>query len=118
MKKLIATAVAAVAFAVTVPVALAQTTPGSDTSPPVTAPRGVETGPGMMYGQGQGQGQTPAQGGTGPGMTYGQGQGSYGSGMMNGYGVGWMGGYGGIWVVILLVIVVGAVTWIVTQRRK
>jgi len=116
MKKLITTAVAAVAFAVTVPVALAQTTSGSDTSPPVTAPRGVETGPGMMYGQGQGQ--TPAQGGTGPGMTYGQGQGTYGSGMMNGYGVGWMGGYGGIWVVILLVIVVGAVTWIVTQRRK
>ena len=116
MKRLIATAVAAVAFAVTVPVALAQTSSGSDTSPPVTAPRGIETGSGMMYGQGQGQ--TPTQVGTGPGMMYGQGQGTYGSGMMSGYGVGWMGGYGGIWVVILLIVVVGAVTWIVTQKRK
>ena len=51
-------------------------------------------------------------------MTYSQGQGSNGTGMMGGYGVGWMGGYAGIWVVILLVVVVGAVTFIVMQKRK
>ena len=41
--------------------------------------------------------------------------------MMNGgmWGGGWMGGYGGIWVPTLLVIVVvGLVAWIVTQKRK
>jgi hypothetical protein len=41
--------------------------------------------------------------------------------MMNGgmWGTGWMGGYGGIWVPTLLVIVVvGLVAWIVTQKRK
>ena len=41
--------------------------------------------------------------------------------MMNGGmgGGGWMGGYGGIWVPTLLVIVVvGLVAWIVTQKRK
>lgn len=39
--------------------------------------------------------------------------------MMNdGAGFGWMGGYGGYWVPVLLVVVVGLVAWIVTQRRK
>ena len=44
--------------------------------------------------------------------------------MMNGgnggmWGDGWMGGYGGIWVPTLLVIVVvGLVAWVVTQKRK
>ena len=126
MKRRIATVVAAVAFSVTVPVALAQTTPTSDTANTTTAPRGTEMGPGMMYGQAQGQGPPPAQGlvqthtqgGNGPGMTYSQGQGSFGTGMMGGYGVGWMGGYAGIWVVILLVVVVGAVAFIVMQKRK
>ena len=115
MKRHIAAAVAAIAFAVTAPVALAQTAPGADAAPAVTSPRGNAVGPGMM----NGQAQAPTQG-VGPGMTYGQGQGNYGPGMMNGYGygAGWMGGYGGLWLVILLVVVVGAVTWIVVQKRK
>lgn len=50
-----------------------------------------------------------AQGGYGSGM---------GSGMMSGYGVGWMGGYGGILLPILLVVVVGLVAWVVTNRKK
>jgi hypothetical protein len=44
-----------------------------------------------------------------------------GGGWMGGDGGGWMSGsgYGGIWVPILLVIViVGLVGWIVTQKRK
>lgn len=48
-----------------------------------------------------------------------QGTYSMGSGMMDGYGFSGMGGYGGAWVPILLVIVVvGLVAWIVTQRKK
>lgn len=43
--------------------------------------------------------------------------GTSGDGWMNGYGM--MGGYGGIWVPALLVIVViGLVVWVVTQKRK
>ena len=43
--------------------------------------------------------------------------GTGGDGWMNGYGA--MGGYGGFWVPTLLVIViVGFVAWIVTQKRK
>lgn len=41
--------------------------------------------------------------------------------MMNGgvWSAGWMGGVGGIWMPILLVIVVvGVVTWIVAQKDK
>ena len=40
--------------------------------------------------------------------------------MMDGGGWfgGWMGGYGGVWIPILLVVVVGLLVWIVTQRRK
>jgi hypothetical protein len=41
--------------------------------------------------------------------------------MMNGNGIGggsWMGGFGGYWGPVLLVVVVGAVIWIVTQKRK
>ena len=45
------------------------------------------------------------------------GGGTGGDGWMNGYGV--MGGYGGIWVPTLIVIViVGLVAWVVTQKRK
>jgi hypothetical protein len=43
--------------------------------------------------------------------------GTGGGGWMGGSG--WMGGYGGIWVPTLLVIVVvGLVAWVVTQKRK
>ena len=43
--------------------------------------------------------------------------GTGGGGWMNGYGA--MGGYGGIWVPTLLVIVVvGFVAWVITQKRK
>ena len=43
--------------------------------------------------------------------------GTGGDGWMNGYGA--MGGYGGVWVPTLLVIVVvGFVAWVVTQKRK
>ena len=43
--------------------------------------------------------------------------GTGGGSWMNGYGA--MGGYGGIWVPTLLVIVVvGLVAWVVTQKRK
>jgi uncharacterized membrane protein len=43
--------------------------------------------------------------------------GTGGDGWMNGYGA--MGGYGGAWVPTLLVIlVVGFVAWVVTQKRK
>ena len=43
--------------------------------------------------------------------------GTGGGGWMNGYGA--MGRYGGIWVPTLLVIVVvGFVAWVVTQKRK
>lgn len=43
--------------------------------------------------------------------------GAGGGGWMNGYGA--MGGYGGPWVPTLLVIVVvGLVAWVVTQKRK
>lgn len=40
--------------------------------------------------------------------------------MMNGGmgGAGWMGGYGGYWLPVLVVVVIGLVVWIVTQRRK
>lgn len=41
--------------------------------------------------------------------------------MMNGntWGFGWMGGYGGAWMPILLVIVVvGLVVWVVSQKGK
>ncbi len=51
----------------------------------------------------------PAQGGYGPGN-------GMGSGMMGG---GWMGGYGGFWLpVLLLVVVVGLVAWVVSQKKK
>jgi hypothetical protein len=43
--------------------------------------------------------------------------GAAGDGWMNGYGA--MGGYGGIWVpTLLVVLVVGFVAWVVTQKRK
>jgi hypothetical protein len=43
--------------------------------------------------------------------------GSAGGGWMGGYGG--MAGYGGIWgPVLLVVVVVGLVAWIVTQKRK
>jgi hypothetical protein len=43
--------------------------------------------------------------------------GAGGDGWMNGYGA--MGGYGGIWVpTLLVVVVVGLVAWVVTQKRK
>lgn len=56
----------------------------------------------------------PSQGG--PGQSgYGMGPGMMGSY----YGFGWMGGYGGIWAPILLVIVVaGAVAWVVARNKK
>lgn len=39
--------------------------------------------------------------------------------MMNGgWHGGWMGGSGGVWIPILLVVIVGLLVWIVTQRRK
>lgn len=42
--------------------------------------------------------------------------------MMNGsgmWGSGWMGGYGGGWLPILLVIVIiGLVVWVISQKRK
>lgn len=39
--------------------------------------------------------------------------------MMNGgWHGGWMGGYGSVWIPILLVVIVGLLVWIVTQRRK
>lgn len=40
--------------------------------------------------------------------------------MMNGgvWGGSWMGGYGGFWMPILLVVVVGAVVWVILQKRK
>jgi len=41
--------------------------------------------------------------------------------MMNGntWGFGWMGGYGGVWMPILLVVVVvGLVLWVVSQKGK
>ncbi len=51
----------------------------------------------------------PAQGGYGPGN-------GMGPGMMGG---GWMGGYGGFWLpVLLLVVVVGFVVWVVSQKKK
>ncbi len=56
----------------------------------------------------------PAQGGYGPGN-------GMGSGMMSGgwMGSGWMGGYGGFWLpVLLLVVVVGFVAWVVSQKKK
>ena len=38
-------------------------------------------------------------------------------GWMNGYGA--MGGYGGIWVpTLLIIVVVGLVAWVVSQKRK
>jgi hypothetical protein len=121
-KLTIAAAITALAIAVTVPFALAQTVPNS-----APAPRGDETGAGMMYGQArapsQGQAQGPAQGGYGPNMMYGQAQtpgqeqsqvpapgsaqgpaqAGYGPGMMygqgqGGYGPGMMGGYGAGWM--------------------
>ena len=116
-----ATALAAMAIAVTIPVALAQTTPNADTAPPATAQRSYETGPGMMNGQvqGQGPGQTQSRSGTGTGMAIEPGQGVAGPGMMGGYGTGWMGGgYGGIWGPIVLVVGVGLVALIVMQKRK
>lgn len=79
-KRTVAATLAAVAIAVSIPLALAQ----------------MGGGPGMMGGYG------PGQGGYGPGMMYGygQGQGGYGPGMMGGYGgygmgPGMMHGYGG-----------------------
>ena len=147
-KLTLASAIAAVAIAVTAPFTFAQATPNADTAPPAASSRSYEgTGPDMMYSQaqgpgpaqaqgpmqgqgpvqgqgpmqGQGPGQGPAQGGYGPGMMSGQeqGQGGYGSSMMGGYGTGWMGGYGGIWLPIVLVLVVaGLVVWVVKQRSK
>jgi len=45
------------------------------------------------------------------------GQGAYGPVMMDGFGVGWMGGYGSLSVAMLLVVVVGAVAFIVMQKQ-
>jgi len=42
---------------------------------------------------------------------------AYGPVMMGGFGVGWMGGYGSLSVVMLLVVVVGAVAFIVRQKQ-
>ena len=116
MKRLtVATTLVAVAFAVTVPVVLAQATSGADTAQSAATPRGNEVGPGVMYGQGQAQAGN--QGGNAPDKTYGPGQGTYGSHMMGGYGFGWMGGYSGIWVLSLLAIVgAGLVAWVVKKK--
>ena len=119
MKRLtVATAIVAVAFAANAPLARGQTTPGSGATPPAAAVRGDGNGPGMMYGQGQVQGQVESQGGNAPGITYGRGQGAYGPGMMGGYGLGWMGGYGGLWVLALLAIAAaGIVSWVVRKKK-
>jgi len=108
MKKLtIAAGIAAVAIAMSMPFALGQSTPNSNTAPPAASTPDNQGqgayGPGMMGGNAQGQNQ-----------------GGYGSRMMGGgYGFGWMGGYGGIWVPILLVILVaGLVAWVVRQKKK
>ncbi len=116
MKKLtIAATITAIAIAVSAPFTFAQTTPEPNTAPPAASPRGYEMGPGMMYNQGQvqGQGQGQVQG---PGQSQVPG---YGPGMMGTYGFGWMGGYGGMWAVILLVLAaVGLVAWVLTNKRK
>ncbi|MGB5081514.1 MAG: hypothetical protein WBO23_12310 [Burkholderiales bacterium] len=124
MKKLtIAAAIAAVAIAITLPFALGQTTPNSDTAPPAASSPDKQGqgayGPGMMGGNAQTQDQGPNRGGYGPGMMSGNAQGQN-QGLMGGsYGFGWMGGYGGIWVPILLVILVaGVVAWVVSQKKK
>ena len=109
MKKKVLGTLTVLFFVILTTAAFAQSSAPSD--------EGTRTGPGMMYVQGQGQGQDAY----GPGMMggQGQGQGAYGPGMMYGYGVGWMGGYGGIWVAILLVILVaGLVAWVVKQKGK
>lgn len=48
----------------------------------------------------------------GTGRVYGQ----DGHMMNGGWHGGWMGGY--VWIPILLVVIVGLLVWIVTQRRK
>lgn len=132
MRTLTIVAGTAMAMALALPVAFAQTAPNSDAAPPAASTFGNQTGPGMMSGPAQGQQsgqvqpqlQPQGQGGYGPGMMNGngadQGQGGYGSGMMGGYGANWMGAYGGIWVPILLVglLVVGLVAWVVKRKAK
>jgi len=104
-------AITAIAIAVIVPFALAQTSSRSGTEPPDAASRGYTAGPGGMGGYAQGQdayspglmrGQIQGQGAYGPGAMSGpaQGQGGYGPGMMGGqvqgqgaYGPGAMGNY-------------------------
>jgi hypothetical protein len=98
MKQLIATAFAALAIAMTAPLALAQAPASPETAAtPATAPLVTESVPGIAYGQGQG---------------------TSGPWMMGNYGVGWMGGYAGIGMLSLLVVTVGAVALVVMQKRK
>ncbi len=114
-KSTIATAITAIAIAVVVPFALAQTASSPDAPPPAAAARVYQAGPGMMGGSAQGQGAY------GPGATsgYAQGQGSRGPGMMGDYEASWMHEYGGIWTLILLVVgLVGLAAWIVKQKTK
>ena len=120
----------AMAIAVIVPFALAQTTSNSDTAPPAASSRSYQSGPNTAGGQAPVQGvyapgmmggQVQGQGAYAPGAMRAdaQAQGGYWSGMMGGYGAGWMGGYGGIWVLVLLAAgVVGVLAWAGKQKGK
>jgi hypothetical protein len=112
-----AATIIAIAMALSAPFALAQTNPAPDASPPVAAPSEYQMGPGMMTNQYQAQRQGRPQD-----QAQGQNQGSgYGPGMMSGYGYGfgWMGSYGGMWLLALLVVaLIGAGAWILTQKKK
>lgn len=122
MKKLtIFAAIAAVAMAMTAPLALAQTTYRSDMAPPVALSRDHQAAPGMMGAQGQTQGQSQEQGAYGPVAMggYAQSQDRNGPGMMDGHRYTWMREFGGIWMLILLFLTVaGFVAWIVKEDAK
>jgi uncharacterized membrane protein len=110
----LAASIIAVVIALSAPFALAQTDPAPNTSPPVAAPSEDQMGPGMMTNQYQAQRQGPPQD-----QAQGQNQGSGYGGMMGGYGFGWMGSYGGMWLLALLVVaLVGAGAWVLTQKKK
>jgi hypothetical protein len=114
-KSTIAAAVTAIAIAVIVPFALAQTASGPDAAPPAAASRAYPASPGMMGGSVQGQGAY----GPGAMSSYAQGQGGYGFGMMGGDGASWVHEYGGIWALILLVLgFVGLAAWIVKEKSR
>ena len=116
MKKItFAASIVAIAMAFSAPFALAQSNPAPDTAPPVAAPSQYQMGPGMMTNQFQAQRQGQAEG-----RARDQDQGSgYGPGMMGGYGFGWMGSYGGMWLLALLIVaLVGAGAWFITQNKK